>query len=48
MTTNFLIFRPYQKRIDHEVSIKLFDYGKNSLTSLEKKDYVAKTMRHLK
>ena len=56
MKSNFVIFRPYQKRIDHEVSIKLFDYGKNSFTSLERKDYVAKsllthvakTMRHLK
>ena len=35
--SNFVIFRPYQKRIDYEVNIKIFDYSANSLTSLERK-----------
>ena len=38
--TNFVIFRPYQKRINFDVTIKLLDHDKNSLISLERKDYV--------
>ena len=35
--SNFVIFRPYQKRIDYEVDIKIFDYSANCLVSLERK-----------
>ena len=38
--SNFVIFRPYQKRLDFDVTIKLFDHAKNSLIPLERKDYV--------
>ena len=38
--SNFVIFRPYQKRIDYEVNIKIFDYSANSLVSLESKECV--------
>ena len=38
--SNFVIFRPYQKRIDYEVNIKIFDYSANSLVSLERKKCV--------
>ena len=38
--SNFVIFRPYQKRMNFDVTIKLFDHDKNSLISLERKDYV--------
>ena len=38
--SNFVIFRPYQKRMNFEVTIKLFDQDKNSSISLEKKDNV--------
>ena len=37
---NFVIFRPYQKSIDYEVNIKIFDYSPNSLVSLERKECV--------
>ena len=37
--SNFVIFRPYQKRMNFDVTIKLFD-DKNSLILLERKDYV--------
>ena len=38
--SNFVIFRPYQKRLDFDVTIKLFDHANNSLIPLERKDYV--------
>ena len=38
--SNFVIFRPYQKRMNFDVTIKLFDHDKNSLILLERKDYV--------
>ena len=38
--SNFVIFRPYQKRMNLDVTIKLFDHDKNSLILLERKDYV--------
>ena len=38
--SNFVIFRPYQKSIDYEVNIKIFDYSPNSLVSLERKECV--------
>ena len=41
--STFVIFRPYEKRIDYEVNIKIFDYSANSLVSLERKECV----RHL-
>ena len=37
--SNFVIFRPYQKRINFDVTIKLFD-DKKSLIILQRKDYV--------
>ena len=36
---NFVIFRPYQKPMNLDVTIKLFD-DKHSLILLERKDYV--------
>ena len=39
--SNFVIFRPYQKRMNFEVNNhKLFDHDKDSLILLERKDYV--------
>ena len=38
--SNFAIFQPYQKRLDFDVTIKLFGHAKNSLIPLERKDYV--------
>ena len=38
--SNFVIFRLYQKRIDYEENIKIFDYSANSLVSLERKECV--------
>ena len=37
MKCNFVIFRTYQKHIDYEFNIKIFDYNANSLVSLERK-----------
>ena len=37
--SNFVTFRPYQKRMNFDVTIKLFD-DKNSLILLKRKDYV--------
>ena len=36
--SNFVIFRHYQKRIDYDVNIKIFDYSANSFVSLERKN----------
>ena len=38
--SNFVIFRHYQKRIDYDVNIKIFDYSANSFVSLERKECV--------
>ena len=38
--SNFVIFWPYQKRMNFDVTIKLFDHDKNFLVFLERKDYV--------
>ena len=38
--SNFVLFRLYQKRIDYEENIKIFDYSANSLVSLERKECV--------
>lgn len=38
--SNFVIFRPHQKRMNFDVTIKLFDHDKNSLILLGRKDYV--------
>ena len=38
--SNFVIFQPYQRRMNFDVTIKLFDHDKNSLTLLGRKDYV--------
>ena len=35
--SNFVIFRPYQKRIDYEVNIKIFDYYKVRTLLFQKK-----------
>ena len=34
--SNFVMFRLYQKRIDYEVNIKIFDYSAKSLVSFKK------------
>ena len=36
----FVIFRPYQKRVDSEVNINIFDYSASSLLSLDRKEYI--------
>ena len=38
--TNFLIFHPYQKRLDYDIQLKIYDNQINKLISLERKDYV--------
>ena len=38
--SNFVFFLPYQKRMNFEVAIKLFDHDKNSLILLERTDYL--------
>lgn len=38
--TNFVIFHPYQKRLNYEVNLKIFDNRINKFISLERKDYV--------
>ena len=34
------MFRPYQKRVDYEMNINIFNYSTNSLVTLEPKDYI--------
>ena len=34
---NFVISHPYQKKLDHEVILKIFDYDSNEFVSLELK-----------
>ena len=36
--SNFVIFRPHQKRVDYDVNINIYDYSTNSLFSLERKE----------
>ena len=38
--SNYVIFRPYKKRIDYLVDIKIYDHNTKSFISLELKDYV--------
>ena len=38
--SNFVIFRPYQRKMDHLVNILMFDNNNYTLTSLECKDHV--------
>ena len=38
--SNFVIFRPYQKHIDCQVTIKIFVFSANSLVSLERNECV--------
>ncbi len=38
--SNCIIFRPYQKRIDYPIDIKIYDHNTKSFISLELKDYV--------
>ena len=39
--SNFVLFRHYQKRIDYDVNIKIFDSDSaNSFVSLERKECV--------
>ena len=38
--SNFVIFRPYQKRMNFDVTLNLFDHDKNSIILLERKDCV--------
>ena len=37
--SNFVIFRPYQKWMNFDITIKLFDHDKNFFILLERKDY---------
>ena len=38
--SNFVIFRPHQRKMDHLVNILMFDNSNHFLTSLECKDHV--------
>ena len=38
--TNFVIFHPYQKKLDYHVSINMFDHNTNKIISIESKEYV--------
>ena len=38
--SNFVIFRPHQRKMDHSVNILMFDNSNHILTSLECKDHV--------
>lgn len=38
--SNYVIFHPYQKKINYQVQIKLFDPNTNSVACLEQQDYV--------
>ena len=38
--SNFVIFRRYQRKMDHSVNIQMFDNSNHFLTSLECKDHV--------
>ena len=38
--SNFVIFRPHQRKMDHSVNILMFDNSNHILTSLEYKDHV--------
>ena len=38
--SNFVIFRPRQKKLNYEVNLKVIDYQTNTYISLERKNYV--------
>ena len=38
--SNFVIFRPHKRKMDHSVNIPMFDNSNHILTSLECKDHV--------
>ena len=38
--TNFVIFHPYQKQLNHEVTLKIYDNHTHKQFSLERKDYI--------
>ena len=38
--SNFVIFHPYQKKIDHEVILKIFDIDGNEFVPLEQTTYI--------
>ena len=38
--TNFVIFHPCQKRLNHEVTLKIYDNHTHKQFSLERKDYI--------
>ena len=38
--SNFVIFHPYQKRLDYQIDLKIFDYHSKRHISLERKEYV--------
>ena len=40
MKANFVIFHSYQKRLDYEVKLKIYDYQIDRLISIERKSYV--------
>ena len=37
---NFVIFHPYQEKLDYHVSINMFDHNPNKIISIESKEYV--------
>ena len=38
--TNYVIFRPYQKKQSHQVSLKVFDNNTNDFIEIESKEFV--------
>ena len=40
MKSNFIIFYPYQKKIDYQVNVRIFDNDFQTFLPLEQKSYV--------
>ena len=38
--SNFILFRPYQKKVTSKINIRIFDNFQNNFVSLENKEYV--------
>ena len=38
--SNFVIFRPRQKKVNHQINLRMFDHHTNSYISLERKEFI--------
>ena len=34
------MFKPYQKQMDYEINLRIYDHNSNTFVSLERKDYI--------